>query len=103
MIIGAWTAAILAAMAPAQGICVKSGEAAGVTRAWYRNADPVRFENRTFVKLGLPRAVPLSALDYLQDIDGVPVMVEKGVREHEVLYLLADMDCSVQPYQIQPN
>jgi hypothetical protein len=102
MILGSLIAAALAASAPAQGICVKMGEAAGVTREWYRNAEPIALEGKKFVKYGLPRAIPMSDLEFLADYQGVPVMAERGVREHEVLYLLADaQDCSFQPYQVE--
>lgn len=98
--------ALVAAMAMggAAGPCVKTGETAGTARAWYRNADPITIEKKRFVKYGLPRAGLIQYLEFVQDHDGVPVMAEKGVREHEVLYLLSDAAaCEFQPYQVQPR
>ncbi len=95
---------LVLASAPGQGICVKSGEIAGVTRAWYRNAEPITLDGKRYVKYGLPRQVPAAELELVGTIDGVPAMAERGVAAHEVLYLLADAsDCSVQPYQVAPK
>ena len=37
MIVSASIAAMLAGTAPAQAVCIKSGEVTGVSRAWYRD------------------------------------------------------------------
>jgi hypothetical protein len=93
-------AAAVAGGAPA--VCVKAGEVEGTERAWYRNADPISIEGRTYVKYGLPRTGIGEYVELLTVHDGVPVTVEKGAREHDVLYLLADTaDCSLQPYQVE--
>lgn len=82
--------------------CVKEGEAAGATRAWYRNGDAIVFDKKKYAKYGLPRAGIVPYVEVVGDQDGVPVTAEKGVAEREVIYLLADTaDCSLQPYQVE--
>lgn len=94
--------AILMSAVP-QNVCIKAGEVKGVERTWYRNGDPIVFGGKKYTKYGLPRQGIAQYVEVVGDKDGVPVTAEKGVKEREVLYLLADTaDCSFQPYQIEP-
>jgi hypothetical protein len=102
MLVAAMIGAMIAGAAPAQ--CLKAGEVEGTERAWYRNADPIAFGGKKYVKYGLPRAGIVEYVEIVGDKDGVPITAEKGVKEREVIYLLADTaDCSLQPYQIEPK
>ena len=97
-------ATLLMAMALQSGPCVKAGEAGGAERAWYRNNEKIVFGRKKYAKFGLPRTGLLGVVEPIGMHDGVPVTAEKGVRARDIIYLLADTaDCSLQPYQVEPQ
>jgi len=102
--IGAGLLLLVEAAAASGGACIVAGEVEGGAHAWFRNGEEITFENKTFVKYGLPREGIAEYVEVVGTKDGVPITAEKGVREREVIYLLAHKsECSFQPYQVKPN
>jgi hypothetical protein len=77
-----------------------TGYAAGAT--WYVNDQPVRLNNRNYVKFGLTRVIDASQLTKSTDYQGVPVFTETGAAtQPEVIYVPVRPGCEFQPYQLQ--
>jgi hypothetical protein len=74
--------------------------AAGAT--WYINNDEVTFNNRTYVKYGLPRVLGVTEVTRSGDYQGVGVFTEAGATgTPEVIYVPVRPGCEFQPYQLK--
>lgn len=94
--------ATLTPMTAKPAACIAEGEVAAGGMAWYYNGEDLQFDNKAYVKYGLPRTGIAEYVEVVGTKDGVPITAEKGVPEREVIYLLADKgDCSFQPYQVK--
>ncbi|HEU0052669.1 MAG TPA: hypothetical protein VFQ39_05810 [Longimicrobium sp.] len=74
--------------------------AAGAT--WYINNDEITFNNRTYVKYGLPRVLGVTEVTRSGDYQGVGVFTEAGATgTPEVIYIPVRPGCEFQPYQLK--
>jgi hypothetical protein len=83
---------------------VPARDSAGVLRygesaAWYRNNEPIAVYGIRWVKYGLPRTLSASELRFIGEHQGVPVYAEAGARVIELVYVLLNAACQVQPYE----
>ena len=69
--------------------------------SWYINNEPVMFQNRRFVKYGLPRVLGVNEVTRVGEFQGVPVFAETGQTRPEVVYVLVRPGCEFQPYQVE--
>ena len=68
---------------------------------WFINNEPVMFQNRRFVKYGLPRVLGVSEVTRVGDFQGVPVFAEMGQTRPDVIYVPVRPGCEFQPYQTE--
>jgi opacity protein-like surface antigen len=69
--------------------------------SWYINNEPLTFQNRRFVKYGLPRVLGVNEVTRVGEFGGVPVFAETGQTRPEVVYVLVRPGCEFQPYQVE--
>jgi hypothetical protein len=68
---------------------------------WFMNNEPVSFNNRSYVKYGLPRILGNTEIEKKGIYNGVGVYVEAGrAGSPEVIYLPVRQGCEFQPYQV---
>ena len=68
---------------------------------WFINNEPVMFQNRRFVKYGLPRVLGVNEVTRVGDFQGVPVFAEAGQTRPDVIYVPVRPGCEFQPYQTE--
>ncbi len=72
---------------------------------WFVQDLPITFQDRRYVKFGLPRVVSPDQLTYIGMHEGVTVWGEAGVDEPgdapEVIYIPVRPGCEFQPYQAE--
>jgi len=69
---------------------------------WFINNEPITFNNRRYVKYGLPRVLGVSEVTRGGDYQGVGVFTEAGATgAPEVIYLPVRPGCEFQPYQLE--
>ncbi len=68
---------------------------------WFINNEPVMFQNRRFVKYGLPRVLGVNEVTRVGDFQGVPVFAEAGQTRPDVIYVPVRSGCEFQPYQTE--
>jgi hypothetical protein len=68
---------------------------------WFINNEPVMFQNRRFVKYGLPRVLGVNEVTRVGDFMGVPVFAEAGQTRPDVIYVPVRPGCEFQPYQTE--
>jgi hypothetical protein len=68
---------------------------------WFINNEPVMFQNRRFVKYGLPRVLGVNEVTRAGDFMGVPVFAEAGQTRPDVIYVPVRPGCEFQPYQTE--
>ncbi|CAA9359257.1 MAG: hypothetical protein AVDCRST_MAG68-4291 [uncultured Gemmatimonadetes bacterium] len=68
---------------------------------WFINNEPVMFQNRRFVKYGLPRVLGVNEVTRVGDFMGVPVFAEAGQTRPDVVYVPVRPGCEFQPYQTE--
>ena len=68
---------------------------------WFINNEPVMFQNRRFVKYGLPRVLGVNEVTRMGDFMGVPVFAEAGQTRPDVIYVPVRSGCEFQPYQTE--
>jgi hypothetical protein len=74
--------------------------AAGAT--WFIANEPVTFQNRRFVKFGLPRILGVTEVARAGEVNGVPVFAETGMTTRpDVIYIPVRPGCEFQPYQTE--
>ncbi|HEX8832488.1 MAG TPA: hypothetical protein VF705_15035 [Longimicrobium sp.] len=71
--------------------------AAGAT--WFINREQVTANNRRYSLYGLPRVIPARQLQRSGEFRGVPLFVEAGATDQDVLYVPVRAGCEFQPYQ----
>lgn len=71
----------------------------GESAEWYRNDEPITVYGSRYVNYGLPRTISAGDVWLIAEYEGVPVYAERGVRFTEVVYVLANGACELQPYQ----
>jgi hypothetical protein len=75
------------------------GYAAGAP--WFINNETITFNNRQYVKYGLPRVLGVTEVSRAGEVQGVGVFSEGGSMTSEVIYLPVRPGCEFQPYQTQ--
>ncbi|HET7232259.1 MAG TPA: hypothetical protein VFJ16_19795 [Longimicrobium sp.] len=79
---------------------VTEGYAANAT--WFINNEPITFNNRRYVKYGLPRVLGVTEVTSAGTYQGVPVFAETGAAgSPEVIYIPVRTGCEFQPYQVE--
>ena len=68
---------------------------------WYINNQPLTFQNRRFVKYGLPRVLGVNEVTRVGEFQGVPIFAEAGQTRPDVVYVLVRPGCEFQPYQVE--
>jgi hypothetical protein len=68
---------------------------------WYINNTPITFQNRRFVKYGLPRVLGVNEVTRVGEFMGTPVFAEVGQSRPDVVYVLVRPGCEFQPYQVE--
>jgi hypothetical protein len=68
---------------------------------WFINNERVMFQNRRFVKYGLPRVLGVNEVTRVGDHMGVPVFAEMGQTRPDVIYVPVRPGCEFQPYQVE--
>ena len=68
---------------------------------WFINNEPVMFQNRRFVKYGLPRVLGVNEVTRMGDFMGVPVFAEAGQTRPDVIYVPVRSGCEFPPYQTE--
>jgi hypothetical protein len=76
-----------------------TGYAANAT--WYINNEPITFNNRRYVKYGLPRVLGVTEVSRAGEFRGVGVFSEGGNMNSEVIYVPVRPGCEFQPYQTE--
>lgn len=102
MIVTIMSLALAGAVAPQQ-YCVKLADNSGAAKgaSWFVKGDPITYKGKKYVKYGLERQIPVDAIEQTGTHSYTAVFTEKGVKDAEVLYLLADLPaCSFQPYML---
>jgi hypothetical protein len=77
------------------------GYVAGAT--WYVNNEPVTFNNRRYVKYGLPRVLGTTDVASVGTYQGVGVFAEPSANAQrpDVIYVPVQPGCVFQPYQYE--
>lgn len=66
---------------------------------WYINSEPTAFDGAgEYRKYGLPRILGVSEVEFSRSYGGVPIFVEAGRPQAEVLYVPVRPGCEFQPY-----
>jgi hypothetical protein len=68
---------------------------------WFINNEPVMFQNRRFVKYGLPRVLGVSDVTRVGEFQGVSLFAETGQTRPDVVYVPVRPGCEFQPYQVE--
>jgi hypothetical protein len=68
---------------------------------WYINNEPVMFQNRRFVKYGLPRVLGVNEVTRVGEFQGVSLFAEMGQTRPDVVYVPVRPGCEFQPYQVE--
>jgi hypothetical protein len=68
---------------------------------WYINNEPVMFQNRRFVKYGLPRVLGVNEVTRVGEFQGVSLFAETGQTRPDVVYVPVRPGCEFQPYQVE--
>ena len=68
---------------------------------WFINNEPVMFQNRRFVKYGLPRVLGVSEVTRVGEFQGVSLFAEAGQTRPDVVYVPVRPGCEFQPYQVE--
>jgi hypothetical protein len=68
---------------------------------WFINNTPITFQNRRFVKYGLPRVLGVGEVTGVGEFQGTPVFAEAGQTRPDVVYVLVRPGCEFQPYQTE--
>ena len=78
-----------------------TGAQYGANATWYINNEPVTFQNRRFVRYGLPRVLGVNEVTRVGDFQGVPIFAEAGQTRPDVVYVPVRPGCEFQPYQVE--
>ncbi len=79
---------------------VTDGYAANAS--WFINNEPITFNNRRYVKYGLPRVLGVTEVTSIGNFQGVPVFAEAGATgAPDVIYIPVRTGCEFQPYQAE--
>jgi hypothetical protein len=69
-------------------------------KKWFINSDPIKLNNQTYEKYGLPRILTVDDIVKATEYNGVPVFYERGIKTvPEVIYIPVRIGCEFQPYQ----
>jgi hypothetical protein len=70
---------------------------------WFINSEPVTFNDRRYVKYGLPRILGTTEVSNVGSVSGVATFAEPSANaQHpEVIYVPVRAGCEFQPYQIE--
>ena len=68
---------------------------------WFINNEPVTFQNRRFVKYGLPRVLGVNEVTRVGEFQGVSLFAETGQTRPDVVYVPVRPGCEFQPYQVE--
>ncbi|HEX8670697.1 MAG TPA: hypothetical protein VF710_02360, partial [Longimicrobium sp.] len=68
---------------------------------WFINNEPVMFQNRRFVKYGLPRVLGVNEVTRVGEFQGVSLFAETGQTRPDVVYVPVRPGCEFQPYQVE--
>ena len=68
---------------------------------WYINNEAITFNNRRYVKYGLPRVLGVTEVSRAGEVQGVSVFSEGGNMSSEVIYIPVRPGCEFQPYQTE--
>lgn len=68
---------------------------------WYINNEAITFNNRRYVKYGLPRVLGVTEVSRAGEVQGVSVFSEGGNMNAEVIYVPVRPGCEFQPYQTE--
>jgi hypothetical protein len=68
---------------------------------WYINNEAITFNNRRYVKYGLPRVLGVTEVSRAGEFQGVSVFSEGGNMNAEVIYIPVRPGCEFQPYQTE--
>jgi hypothetical protein len=70
--------------------------------AWFVGAEPVTFQNRRYVRFGLPRVITAAELRRTGDHMGVPIFTATdAATPPEVIYVPVRTGCEFQAYQVE--
>jgi hypothetical protein len=80
-----------------------TGKDYAATTTWYLMNEEINFNDRPYVKYGLPRVLGVNEISKVGIFKGVNVYVETGVEGRPgVIYIPVRSGCEFQPYQISP-
>jgi hypothetical protein len=68
---------------------------------WFINNEAITFNNRRYVKYGLPRVLGVTEVSRAGEVQGVSVFSEGGNMNAEVIYVPVRPGCEFQPYQTE--
>ena len=70
---------------------------------WFINSEPVTFNDRRYVKYGLPRILGTTEVSSVGSVQGVATFAEPtaNAQHPEVIYVPVRPGCEFQPYQIE--
>jgi hypothetical protein len=73
------------------------------TETWFINGEPVTFNDRHYVKYGLPRILGTTDVNASGTVNGVSVFAEPtaNAQHPEVIYVPTRPGCEFQPYQLE--
>lgn len=68
---------------------------------WYVANEPITYQQRRYVKYGLPRILGVSDLSPLEPYRGVQLFSEAGVRTPDIIYVPVRSGCEFQPFSAE--
>lgn len=71
--------------------------------SWFINNETVRFNNRDYVKFGVPRIITPSELSRSGDVNGIGVWTQAGETSQNVVYVPIRPGCEFQAYQARED